>query len=664
MFVKYHLIYYAIYCLLAVVIILVHPIFIILLVIYSLFIIYRLNLMTLFAIIVFTLIFVLLLRYPSPVDDSILKGKIVNQDDNNIVLKTATTKVKVYGEFTGFKIGDELEIGVEYFDINEATNDNGFNYRNYLYSQGITNNASLTNIIASKKHDTLVNKLISRFDNDDLVSSYASMFIVGIKDQVINEYYQQLTELSVVHLFALSGLHIHMLKKIIKTPLSFMFPDKILEYVCLVIIGIYVYIIPFNVSFVRAYLVMVLNLLFGKYINRLDSLSIVTILMVGLNPYVIYSLSFIFSYFLYFLIILVNSHKYLNGLIYLGSLPIIINIQYRINLLSLFLGIILNPLVTILYQLLWLYTLFGSFFKPVTALVIQGLHNIITFSHDFSIYLNFLKPPLFFLLAFYFIYFKMLIKINVKQRIHHEVLLLVSLMIMLYFKPYYQIYGQVVMIDVGQGDSFLIQQPFNRGNILIDTGGLKNSDLASVTLVPYLHSIGIYQLDYVFLSHNDFDHSGAYDSLKNQIKIKQTITEYQSEIVIGDVIIKMLETSNSEDSNDNSLVLLAEINGLKYLFTGDISTAVELELIEKYPDLKVDVLKVSHHGSQSATSAAFLMAIDPKIALISCGKNNFYGHPSSEVIERLDDYGIKTYRTDQSGMVKIVYYGKNNYIFD
>ena len=258
----------------------------------------------------------------------------------------------------------------------------------------------------------------------------------------------------------------------------------------------------------------------------------------------------------------------------------------------------------------------------------------------------------------------MLIKINVKQRIHHEVLLLVSLMIMLYFKPYYQIYGQVVMIDVGQGDSFLIQQPFNRGNILIDTGGLKNSDLASVTLVPYLHSIGIYQLDYVFLSHDDFDHSGAYDSLKNQIKIKQTITEYQSEIVIGDVIIKMLETSNSEDSNDNSLVLLAEINGLKYLFTGDISTAVELELIEKYPDLKVDVLKVSHHGSQSATSAAFLMAIDPKIALISCGKNNFYGHPSSEVIERLDDYGIKTYRTDQSGMVKIVYYRKNNYIFD
>ena len=126
----------------------------------------------------------------------------------------------------------------------------------------------------------------------------------------------------------------------------------------------------------------------------------------------------------------------------------------------------------------------------------------------------------------------------------------------------------------------------------------------------------------------------------------------------------MLETSNSEDSNDNSLVLLAEINGLKYLFTGDISTAVELELIEKYPDLKVDVLKVSHHGGQSATSAAFLMAIDPKIALISCGKNNFYGHPSSEVIERLDDYGIKTYRTDQSGMVKIVYYRKNNYIFD
>ncbi|WRK51723.1 hypothetical protein SD457_14135 [Coprobacillaceae bacterium CR2/5/TPMF4] len=93
-------------------------------------------------------------------------------------------------------------------------------------------------------------------------------------------------------------------------------------------------------------------------------------------------------------------------------------------------------------------------FKPVTSLVITMLNNIIVFSEDFSIFINFMKPSLFFLLAFYFIYFKLLFKVNIKQKIYHEIMLLLSLMIAFYFKPYYQIYGQVVMIDVGQGDCF------------------------------------------------------------------------------------------------------------------------------------------------------------------------------------------------------------------
>lgn len=76
-----------------------------------------------------------------------------------------------------------------------------------------------------------------------------------------------------------------------------------------------------------------------------------------------------------------------------------------------------------------------------------------------------------------------------------------------------------------------------------------------------------------------------------------------------------------------------------------------------------DIIKVSHHGSNSATSAAFLNFLKPKIALISCGKNNFYGHPHSDVIRRLNDYGIKIYRSDEMGMVRIVYYGNDNYIF-
>ena len=386
--------------------------------------------------------------------------------------------------------------------------------------------------------------------------------------------------------------------------------------------------------------------------------------MLWTNPYIIFSLSFIFSYFIYFVILLINKNKYFNLLVYFGSLPIILMIQYRINILSLLLGIVLVPLVSLLYQIIWLYMIFGDVVRGLVMVIIYFLNNIITFCNDFSVFLNFSKPSLFFILVYYFIYFKIILKINIKRNVTREVLLLFSLLLMFYLKPYYCIEGKVVMIDVGQGDCFLIQQPFNQGNILIDTGGLRNKDLASLTLVPYLRSQGIFELDYVFISHDDFDHCGAYESLSNQIEIKHTVKKYQEKMKIGNIEIEMLKSDvSSNDNNDTSLVIKATINDLVYLFIGDASNLVEKDLIKKYPDLKVDVLKVSHHGSTTGTCSEFLEVVRPKIALISCGKDNRYGHPSDAVLRRLEDYDIKIYRSDLMGMVKIVYYGDDNYIY-
>lgn len=663
MFIKYHLIYYGISCLLLIICLLVHPVFWFVYLGYLLFIIYHLRIINLISILIFTIIFAFVVQRPKTIDDPVIKGEIVAIDEKSLVLKTKETKVKVYGEVTDYQIGDEIEIEVTYFPINKPTNDNAFNYHNYLYSQGITNNASLKQVLNVNKQSTVLQWLQKRIAGDDLTDSYVSMFILGIKDEAIADYYQQLTDLSIVHLFALSGLHIHMLKELLKKPLKFLVPKKYIDYVSVVLIGIYIYIIPFNVSFLRAYLITLLSVLFKKYLNKLDCLALVTVLMLIMNPYIIYSLSFIFSYFMYFVILLINHHKHFNLLIYLASIPIILIIQYRINLLSLFLGIVLVPLITLLYQVIWLYLILGSFFKPLISIIIYFLNNIIVFSHDFSVFLNFSKPTLFFVLAYYFIYFKIILKINIKRSITREVLLLFSLVLMFYLKPFYTPVGKVVMIDVGQGDCFLIQQPFNQGNILIDTGGLKNKDVASLTLVPYLRSQGIYQLDYVFISHNDFDHCGAYKSLAKQIKVKHKITTYQEKMKIGDVEIEMLQGVGNDDENDHSLVIKATINQLVYLFTGDASSTLEQSIIQNYPNLKVDILKVSHHGSNSATSALFLDTIKPKVALISCGKNNFYGHPNKEVLARLKAYDVKVYRSDKTGMVKIVYFGDDNYIY-
>lgn len=664
MLIKYHLIYYGISCLLVVISLIVSPIFYLFLGVYLLFIIYRLNLVNLIAIIVFTLIFTILLNWPKPCNDKIIEGKIIAASNDSIVLKTVQTKVKVYGEFTGYKIGDKLKIEVEYFDLAKPTNDNAFNYANYLYSQGITNNASIKRLLSYSSHESWLQKLQSKMNSQSEVDSYAKMFILGIKDDIDDEDYQRLTDLSIVHLFALSGLHINMLMTMLKKILCFIMPETVVDYVVIGIIGLYVYLIPFNVSFVRAYLVTLLNSLFKGYLNKLDSLAIVTILMLIINPYIIYSLSFIFSYFIYFIILLLNKNKYFNLIVFFGSLPIILMIQYRINVLSIVLTVILVPLIKLLYFSLWLYVLFGSIFKEMGSIVIYFLNNIIVFCDDFSLFINFSKPTLFFILAYYFIYFQIILQLNVKRKATRSILMLVSLIIMFYMRPYYNMVGKVVMIDVGQGDCFLIQQPFNQGNILIDTGGLMNRDLASDTLIPYLHSLGIFELDYVFISHDDFDHCGSYDSLAKQIKIKNTVTTYHQNIDIGRIKIEMLNAKiNSDDKNDQSLVIKATINNLDYLFMGDASVKVEKALLEQYPDLKADVLKVSHHGSNTGTSAQFLDAINAKIALISCGKNNRYNHPHDEIITRLKDYGLKIYRSDTMGMVKVVYYGKDNYIY-
>ena len=664
MFIKYHLIYYGISCLLVIISLLVRPIFWLFLFVYGIFVIYRLKLHNFIAILIFTIIFSCLINWPKPIDDPIIKGEIIDFDENSIVLKTKETKVKVYGEFVGYKIGDYLEMEVAYFNINEPTNDHAFNYKNYLYSQGITNNASIKRLLNYESRQTLFQKLQERISGKSNVDTYASMFVLGIRDDLAQDEYEQLTNLSIIHLFALSGLHIHMLMDMIKKVLKFIMPIKFCNYLGIVLIGIYIYIIPFNISFVRACLIMGLSVLFKNYLNKLDCLAIVTVLMLVINPYVIYSLSFIFSYFIYFVILLINKNKYFNLLVYFSSLPIILMVQYRINILSLLLGIILVPLITVLYQSIWLYVIFGNMFKGIVAIIIYFLNNIVVFCNDFSIYLNFLKPTLFFILSYYFIYFKIILKLNVKLKVTREVLMLFSLLLMFYLKPYYNIEGKVVMIDVGQGDCFLIQQPFNKGNILIDTGGLQTRDLASTTLVPYLNSQGIYKLDYVFISHDDFDHNGSYDSLSKQIKIDHTITTYQSQMKIGDVEIEMLDDGIShDDKNDDSLVIKAKINNLVYLFMGDASSEVEKELIKKYPELKADVLKVSHHGSSTGTCSEFLDVVRPKVALISCGKNNRYNHPNEDVLLRLKDYGVKIYRSDLMGMVKIVYYGNDNYIY-
>ena len=133
-----------------------------------------------------------------------------------------------------------------------------------------------------------------------------------------------------------------------------------------------------------------------------------------------------------------------------------------------------------------------------------------------------------------------------------------------------------------------------------------------------------------------------------------------SSIEVGDLKFTNLNHYGDNSlSNDDSSVIKVDFYGTSYLFTGDISIDIENKLI-KYEDISSDILKIAHHGSKTSSSYNFLKKVNPKIAVISVGKNNYYNHPSDIVLKRLNSLNIKTYRTDIDGTITFDKYIKNN----
>ena len=230
----------------------------------------------------------------------------------------------------------------------------------------------------------------------------------------------------------------------------------------------------------------------------------------------------------------------------------------------------------------------------------------------------------------------------------------------------------ITFLDVAQGDSAFIRYPHNKLNILIDTGGNYQYETAK-TIITYLKSINVKKLDYLILTHGDYDHMGEAINLVNNIKIEKVIfncgeyndlekelikvldkkkIKYYScikELNIDKNKLYFLQTKEFDNENDNSNVIYTELNGYKFMFMGDASITTEKEILNKYNLPDIDVLKVGHHGSKTSSSIEFINEINPKYSIISVGKNNRYGHPNDSVLDNLQD--SKVYRTDQYGSI-------------
>ena len=250
--------------------------------------------------------------------------------------------------------------------------------------------------------------------------------------------------------------------------------------------------------------------------------------------------------------------------------------------------------------------------------------------------------------------------------------------------------SEIVYFDIGQGDCTLIRSQFNREVIMIDTGGKvsfntqewqkrKGRTNGETIVANYLLSKGIKKIDRLYLTHQDADHVANFPSISQTIEIKQVIVPKgmenlesfkkrleESTIGLENVIgvttqdggvdndLRLLHPFESgQGTNDDSLVLWYDFNGIKCIFTGDLPQAGEKEVITKYPEINADILKTGHHGSKTSTSPEFVRKMNPRLAIISCGRNNRYGHPNQETLETLNNNGVPYLSTANCGMIKL-----------
>ena len=583
---------------------------------------------------------------------------------------------------TKFNQGDVFHANYTINDLIEPLNKSSMNFKNYLFSQNIFHSISLQNI-KLKENVTLINGYINKYLNQIENMNAAEFFgtiLFNIHQK--NELVEITKKLGLLHLIIISGFHVHLLIILVKQILRKWKGTFLIDFFIPIILSLCITVIfNFSVSTIRVTLFIIATYIFRNEKNhhlRVDK----TIAFAGLIhfiffPAVVVSPTFLLSYGVTYYLMLISFNKLWRqkGLLTLIkkyiffilianiiAFPLLVHINYEYNLLSAFMQILLTPLIISLFPILTL------------CLFIEKLHFLV--GEFYKIIINFLEiidvgsirmvfgaitPSLLFIILFSI---NELIWGLIRKKYKWSAAIsfhLVLLWVIIYHKNYLDSFYHIEFINVGSGLSILIRLPFNKGNILLDAPS--NNNIDKYELVPYLKYYGIKKLDFIFLSHDDWDHKGGEKLLIKQFQVKNVYdhTSRFYQVRLHNLQITNLNRHYKElwSDNNKSLVLDVKYKNIKLLFTGDIEKEAEKIFCNRKDDFTI--IQIPHHGSWTSSSKCFMNSFQTKYAVSS--NSHKYGFPREEVVQRYKNKGAIVYSTLWNGQISFAFSNIISYIF-
>lgn len=612
----------------------------------------------------FFVVGIIIPKIPLPFNEGPLyRGFVIDARDNYYIFQSKFEKYYVYFKENEFEVGDKLVLNGKVEDLKFNTYESQFDFKQYLNNKGVTKQLYASSTIVERnsfiKIHHFKNKLVSKFDEN--TATLISAFLFNDKD-FSSPIIKLADRGSILFLFSLSGVYLHALFAISNYLLYLKFNKRTSRILSFAIF------LPFAFfSFTKIGTLRVFGLYLLKYVNEfhlkkrfkhIELVCLLALFFFTIDYHLVYQEAFYIGFLLsIFAPLALNATKFatkrkrklISTIIFMNVLfPLKTSDGWYVPFSS-FKGLILTPILTVFILVAMLCTIFPLY--KIAGFIAKGLLWILEKMDAISIRIPFGNwGGTFFI--FYLLVFLLLVYYLESVRLKHAKIAALCLVIMttISIVPLQEpISNCVYFVNVGQGDSIIIKN--KSYTVMIDTGGNKSFDMAEETLIPFMNKKKITHLDALILTHADFDHSGAKDSLVENFKVNNVLTEKdQFPYSLGDITINNLNTFDFEEENDNSLVLSMDFIGKKFLFTGDASVKTEEKILEQY-DVDCDILKVGHHGSNTSTSEKFLKACSPNEAIISCGAKNSYGHPNQEIIDRLNKYKVKIRRTDEEGTI-------------